>query len=157
LDEDKIPSCDGEFALYFNNYTTAALFCWLQKHNISTNAYEDLVSIIHNPQFEPIHVVKNVRRFRSRREHLPLLPIITKSIKISPKKTPSTSRGSKLAYQFSISEIIWRVLNNPMLMKHMYFGPGINSEKKSEYWHGTLWGESPLFGQNEIIISEGNK
>ena len=44
-----------------------------------------------------------------------------------------------------------------MLMKHMYFGPGINSEKKSEYWYGTLWGESPLFGQNEIIISEGNK
>ena len=156
LDEDKIPSCDGEFAPYFNNYTTAALFCWLQKHNISTNAYEDLVSVIHNPQFDPTHVVKNVRRFRSWRKHLPLLPITTKSIKILSKKTPSTSRGSKLAYQFSISEIIWRVLNNPMLMKHMYFGPGVNSEIKSEYWHGTLWGESPLFGQNEITISEGN-
>jgi hypothetical protein len=39
-------------------------------------------------------------------------------------------------------------------MKHMYFGPGVNSETKSEYWHGTLWGESPLFGQNEITISE---
>src|SRR6266498_3580558 len=60
LDEDKIPSCDGEFAPYFNNYTTTALFCWLQKHNISTNAYEDLVNIIHNPQFEPNHVVKNI-------------------------------------------------------------------------------------------------
>src|SRR6266498_1710565 len=146
LDEDKLPSCDGEFAPYFNNYTTTALFCWLQKHNISTNAYEDLVNIIHNPQFEPNHVVKNIQRFRSWRKRLPLLPIITKSIKISSKKTPSTSRGSKLAYQLSISEIIWCVLNNPMLMKHMYFGPGINSEKKSEYWHRTLWGESPLFG-----------
>src|SRR6266496_298052 len=60
LDEDKIPSCDGEFAPYFNNYTTTALFCWLQKHNISTNAYEDLVNIIHNPQFEPNHVMKNI-------------------------------------------------------------------------------------------------
>ncbi|GET57157.1 hypothetical protein GLOIN_2v1790940 [Rhizophagus irregularis DAOM 181602=DAOM 197198] len=88
LDEDKIPSC---------------------------NAYEDLVDIIHNPQFEPTHV---------------------------------------LSYQLSISDIIWRVLNNPMLMKHMYFGPSVNSETKSEYWHGTLWGESPLFGQHEIIISE---
>src|SRR6266498_3225615 len=58
LDEDKIPSCDGEFAPYFNNYTTTALFYWLQKHNISTNAYEDLVNIIHNPQFEPNHIVK---------------------------------------------------------------------------------------------------
>ncbi|GET50693.1 hypothetical protein GLOIN_2v1790940 [Rhizophagus irregularis DAOM 181602=DAOM 197198] len=41
-----------------------------------------------------------------------------------------------------------------MLMKHMYFGPGINSEEKSEFWHGNLWGESPLFGQHEILISE---
>lgn len=157
LDEYKLPSCDGEFAPYFNNYTTTALFCWLQKHNVSTKAYEDLVDIIHNPQFEPTHVVKNIRRFQSWRKRLPLLPIITKPIKILPKKTPSTSRGSKLSYQLSISEIIWRVLNNPMLMKHMYFGPGINSETKSEFWHGTLWGESPLFGQHEIIISEGNR
>ncbi|GET55076.1 hypothetical protein GLOIN_2v1790940 [Rhizophagus irregularis DAOM 181602=DAOM 197198] len=102
------------------------------KHNVSTKAYEDLVDIIHNSQFEPTHM----------------------SIKISPKKTPSTSRGSKLSYQLSISEIIWRVLNNPMLMKHMYFGPGINSEEKSEFWHGNLWGESLLFGQHEILISE---
>ncbi|UZO17889.1 uncharacterized protein OCT59_009221 [Rhizophagus irregularis] len=96
LDEDKIPSC---------------------------NAYEDLVDIIHNPQFEPTHVVKNIRRFQSWRKRLPLLPIITKPIQILPKKTPSTS-------------------------------PGVNSETKLEYWHGTLWGESPLFGQHEIIISE---
>ncbi|GBC33451.2 hypothetical protein GLOIN_2v1789394 [Rhizophagus irregularis DAOM 181602=DAOM 197198] len=27
LDEDKIPFCNDEFALYFNNYTTMALFC----------------------------------------------------------------------------------------------------------------------------------
>jgi hypothetical protein len=157
LDEDKIPSCNGEFAPYFDNYTTTALFCWLQKHNVSTKAYEDLVDIIHNPQFEPTHVVKNIRRFQSWRKRLPLLPIITKPIQILPKKTPSTSRDSKLSYQLSISDIIWRVLNNPMLMKHMYFGPGVNSETKSEYWHGTLWGESPLFGQHEIIISEGNR
>ena len=157
LDEDKIPSCNCKFALYFNNYTTTVLFCWFQKHNVSTKAYEDLVDIIHNPQFEPTHVVKNIRRFQSWRKRLPLLPIITKSIKILPKKTPSTSRGSKLSYQLSISEIIWRVLNNPMLMKHMYFGPGIDSEKKSEFWHGNLWGESPLFGQHEILLSEGNK
>lgn len=157
LDEDKIPSCNGEFAPYFNNYTTTALFCWLQKHNVSTKAYKDLVDIIHSPQFEPTHVVKNIRRFQSWRKRLPLLPIITKSIKILPKKTPSTLLGSKLSYQLSISEIIWRVLNNPMLMKHMYFGPGIDSEKKSEFWHGNLWGESPLFGQHKILISEGNK
>ncbi|UZO25003.1 uncharacterized protein OCT59_017292 [Rhizophagus irregularis] len=29
LDEDKIPFCNGQFAPYFDNYTTTALFCWL--------------------------------------------------------------------------------------------------------------------------------
>jgi hypothetical protein len=71
-----------------------------------------------------------------------------KSISILSKKTPSTSKSSKMAYQLSISGIIWHVLNNPSLFKHMYFGPGVNSEVKSEYWHGTLWGESPLFGKD---------
>ncbi|UZO08778.1 uncharacterized protein OCT59_029029 [Rhizophagus irregularis] len=58
LDEDKIPFCNGQFAPYFDNYTTTALFCWLQKHNVSTKAYEDLVDIIHNSQFEPTHVLR---------------------------------------------------------------------------------------------------
>ncbi|UZO28307.1 uncharacterized protein OCT59_021839 [Rhizophagus irregularis] len=70
LDEDKIPFCNGQFAPYFDNYTTTALFCWLQKHNVSTKAYEDLVDIIHNSQFEPTHVVKNIRRFQSWRKLL---------------------------------------------------------------------------------------
>ena len=39
----------------------------------------------------------------------------------------------------------------------MYFGPSINSEEKSEFWHGNLWGEFPLFGQHEILISEAYK
>jgi len=61
-----------------------------------------------------------------------------------------------MAYQLSISDIIWHVLNNPSLSKDMYFGPGVDSETKSEYWHGTLWTESPLFGQAQLMISEGN-
>jgi hypothetical protein len=155
LDKDKIPfrNNDNEFAPYFENFTTAALFCWLQKHNISTNAYEDLVEIIHNSQFIPAHVIKNVRRFRKWRQHLPLLPISEKSISISSKNTPSTSKNSKMAYQLSINDIIWHVLNNPSLMKHMYFGPDIDSKVKSEYWHGELWGESPFFGLEKITIS----
>ncbi|GBB99723.1 hypothetical protein RclHR1_36080001 [Rhizophagus clarus] len=52
LDKDEIPSCDDEFSPYFNDYTTTALFYWLQKHNISIKAYEDLANIIYNPQFE---------------------------------------------------------------------------------------------------------
>ena len=153
LDKDNMPTYDGEFAPYFQNFTTAALFCWIQKHNISTNAYEDLVDIITKSEFNGNHVVKNIRRFRTWRQRLPLLSILENSISISSKKSPSTSKNSKMAYQLSINDIIFHILNNPTLFKHMYFGPGINSEIKSEYWHGTLWGESPLFGEDQIIIS----
>ncbi|GES84133.1 hypothetical protein GLOIN_2v1790377 [Rhizophagus clarus] len=82
LAKDKLPSYDGDFAPYFQNLTTAALFCWIYKHNISTNAYEDLVDIIMRPEFNRDHI---------------------------------------MAYQLSISDIIWNVLNNPSLLKEMYF------------------------------------
>ncbi|GES84645.1 hypothetical protein GLOIN_2v1790377 [Rhizophagus clarus] len=153
LAKDKLPSYDGDFALYFQNLTTAALFCWIYKHNISTNAYEDLVDIIMRPEFNRDHIVKNIWRFRAWRERLPLPSISAKSISISSKKTPSTLKDSKMAYQLSISDIIWNVLNNPSLLKEMYFGAGVDSKTKSEYWHGTLWAESPLFGQEQLMIS----
>ena len=41
-------------------------------------------------------------------------------------------------------------------MKHMYFISGVYSEIKSEFWHDTLWGESPLFSEEKITISGGN-
>lgn len=62
LAEDKLPSFDGDFAPYFQNLTTAALFCWIHKHNISTNAYEDLVDIIMKPGFNKDHIIKNILR-----------------------------------------------------------------------------------------------
>ena len=38
----------------------------------------------------------------------------------------------------------------------LYFGPEIEAEEKKEYWHGDLWAESPLFGQENITINGGN-
>lgn len=155
LDESNLPNFNGNFAPYFQDFTTAALFCWIHKHDISTKAYEDLVDIIMSQEFDRNHIVRNIRRFRTWRQHLPLLPISAKSVPISSKKTPSTSKNSKISYQLSINDIIWYVLNNPSLVNNMYFGPGIDSETKSEYWHGTLWAESPLFGQEQLTISQG--
>ena len=41
-------------------------------------------------------------------------------------------------------------------MKYMYFGSGQEVINKSEYWHGNLWAESPLFGQESIIVNKDN-
>ena len=65
LVKDKLLSFDDDFAPYFQDLTTAALFCWIHKHNISTNAYEDLVDIIMRPEFNRDHIVKNIWRFRT--------------------------------------------------------------------------------------------
>ncbi|POG57656.1 hypothetical protein GLOIN_2v1886404 [Rhizophagus irregularis DAOM 181602=DAOM 197198] len=49
---------DGRFAPYFENSTFALLFCWIQKHNISTHAYNDLVEVLHHQNFKVKDVVK---------------------------------------------------------------------------------------------------
>lgn len=113
------------------------------------------MDILQHSDFSTNDVVKNVRRFRQWRQRLPLIPIRSRPIKINQKKTPSTSKGVKLSYYLSISDIIWNILNDPSLYKTLYFGPGIEVEAKKEYWHGDLWAESPLFGQDTIIISGG--
>ncbi|GES94412.1 hypothetical protein GLOIN_2v1790940 [Rhizophagus clarus] len=128
LAKDKLPSYDGDFAPYFQNLTTAALFCWIYKHNISTNAYEDLVDIIIRPEFNRDHI---------------------------------------MAYQLSISDIIWNVLNNPSLLKEMYFGADVDSKTKSEYWHGEIYqcGDFVYYYNNErklgrlraILLNEENQ
>ncbi|CAB5296356.1 unnamed protein product [Rhizophagus irregularis] len=63
LDESNLPNFNCNFAPYFQDFTTAALFCWIHKHNISTNAYEDLVDIFMNQEFDKNHIVRNIRRF----------------------------------------------------------------------------------------------
>jgi len=151
------------------------MFCWTQKHNIcklwlfdrnmndfstnyilATHAYDELVDIIRNPQFKSEDVVSNCRRFRKYRQRLPLLPIRSRRIHISSKKTPTTSNNTGNAYCFSIADIIHHVLNNPLSFSNMYFGPGQEVTKNKELWHGNIWKESPRFGQASIIIAEGN-
>jgi hypothetical protein len=114
------------------------------------------VVILKHPRFCVNDVVTNIRRFRQWRQRLPLIPIRSHDVKISTKKTPSTTQAIKPAYHLSVSDIIWYVLNNPSLFNNMYFGPAVEVKEKSEFWHGELWGESPRFGQEMIIIGQGN-
>ncbi|CAB4378090.1 unnamed protein product [Rhizophagus irregularis] len=55
LSSEQMLHTDGDFAPYFKNITEALMFCWIQKHNISTRAYDELVDIIHHPQFKMIY------------------------------------------------------------------------------------------------------
>ncbi|PKB98958.1 hypothetical protein RhiirA5_383543 [Rhizophagus irregularis] len=137
LNSEQMPHTDGEFAPYFKNVTEALMFCWIQKHNISTRAYDELVDIINHPKFKSEDVVTN---FASTPDQ------ITQSSYFK-QKNPSTSKEIKDIYYLSITDIIWHSLNNPSLFGQMYFGPGKIVEKNIELWHGDLlWKESPRFG-----------
>ncbi|PKC63381.1 hypothetical protein RhiirA1_443380 [Rhizophagus irregularis] len=154
LKSDKLLQNDCEFGPYFESITATLLFCWIQKHSISTRAYDELVDILKHPQFHVSDIISNNRRFREWRRHLPLIPIRSHSIKISTKKTPSITPSIKPAYYLSISDIIWHILNNKSIFDRMYFGPAIETEEHSEFWHGEIWGESPCFGDNSIMIRQ---
>ncbi|CAG8831367.1 12126_t:CDS:1, partial [Gigaspora rosea] len=120
-----------------------------------SNAYKDLMCIIEHPNFRPKHIIKNIRRLRSLRNRLPLQTIKCHQVPIQNMKTPSTSTPFKNSYTISISEHIRRVLGNRSLRSQMYFGPGIEAETKSEFWHGNIWQESPLFSPSSIRIDNG--
>jgi hypothetical protein len=66
------------------------------------------------------------------------------------QRTPSTSKSTKKAFTISPLMYLERILKNPLLMPKMYFGPGIITNEKREFWHGELWQDSLLFGENEI-------
>ena len=73
----------------------------------ATQAYDELVDIIHHPQFKSEDVVPNSRRFRKYRQSLPLLLIKSRQINISSKKTPSTSKNIGEAYYLAKCTSDW--------------------------------------------------
>ncbi|CAG8533165.1 20681_t:CDS:2, partial [Racocetra persica] len=123
LDIEQMPSVNSEFALYFKNITETLMFFWIQKHKISTQAYDKLVDIIHHSQFKNKDIVTNIRQFRKYQQRLPLLPIRTRNIYILNKKMLSISKDIKEMYYLSITDIIWHSLNNLSLFDQMYFRP----------------------------------
>jgi hypothetical protein len=119
---------------------------------IGVTAYKELIKIIKHAEFKNNEAPNNIVSLKQYRNRLPLLPIKSHSVEIVSKKTSSTAKPIKDAYYFSIIEHIKRVLNNPILKNNMYFGPGIETTNKKEFWHGSLWQELPLFGCEKLVL-----
>ncbi|GES99006.1 hypothetical protein GLOIN_2v1880882 [Rhizophagus clarus] len=141
---------DGEYGPYFPNFTSAMIYIWITKHMISTSAYEDLAKILKHPKYRKEDVTTNIRQIRKWRDRLPLAKVRKHDVPLSMHKTPSTYASTKKAFTISPLTHLERVLNNPLLMSKMYFGPGIIVNEKREFWHGELWQDSLLFGEDKI-------
>lgn len=114
-----------------------------------------MATILKHLKFNINDVVTNCRQLRQWRTRLPLMNVYGHELSITSKDTPSTSRPSKQAYTMSIQDIIQRCLDNPKIYSRMYFGSGIEVEKKTGFWHGELWKKSPLFGKEALYIDKG--
>ncbi|PKB95143.1 hypothetical protein RhiirA5_437293 [Rhizophagus irregularis] len=147
----KFEPLPGEYGPYFQNFTEMMLFTWITKHMISTKGYDDLICILKHPNFRTEHIIENVRRLRLLCNRLPLQTVKSHSIHIQNMKTPSTSKPFKDAYTISVTEHIKRVLENENLQSQMYFGPGVETDIKKEFWDGNLWQESPLLDKRTRI------
>ncbi|EXX53837.1 hypothetical protein RirG_240150 [Rhizophagus irregularis DAOM 197198w] len=66
------------------------------------------------------------------------------------QRTPSTYASTKKAFTISPLTHLERILKNLLIMPKMYFGPRIVANEKREFWHGELWQDSLLFGENKI-------
>ncbi|CAG8749500.1 14274_t:CDS:2, partial [Dentiscutata heterogama] len=117
-----------------------------------SNTYKDFMCIIQHPNFRPEHIINNIRRLKLLCNRLLLQTIKCHQVPIQNMKTSSTSIPFKNSYTISISEHIRRILDNKSLRSQMYFGPGIEAETKSEFWHRNIWQESPLFSLSLIRI-----
>ncbi|CAG8849825.1 34035_t:CDS:2, partial [Gigaspora margarita] len=126
------------------------------KCNLTTAAYQDLIQILLHPNFEKNHLTINLQKLKKQREHLPLMKIQSHMVPISAKNTPSTTKNFTRVYFFSLIKHLQRILKNPSLSSQLYFGPGVFSKSCEELWEGDLWAESPLFGQPNLITTQGS-
>lgn len=121
---------------------------------LGRNAYKDLINILTNENFNLHDIPNNIQTLKEQNNNLPLYKIRKNIVNINKEKTQSNSQPTKTAYSISIFDHIRAILNNPQLSSSLYFGSGIESNQKSEFWHGTIWQESPLFGITNIEHNE---
>ncbi len=118
-------------------------------------AYRDFANIIKHSKFNPKDVPISLATIKKYRDSLQLLLFKGHTVNLNNRNTPSTSKSIGQALIFPLKNILYRILANPQLHEHMYFGPGIYCENKREIWHGDFWHKSPLFGELNIKLNNG--
>ncbi|CAG8700082.1 4161_t:CDS:2, partial [Funneliformis caledonium] len=66
------------------------------------------------------------------------IKILTYSEYRKENRIPFTYASTKQAFTISLLIYLEHILNNPILMPKMYFGPRIVADEKREFWHGEL-------------------
>lgn len=132
--------------LNFPNFTTAALSIYLRVSKTSRKDFSSLLKILRNTKFSQKDLPPSYKACRRYLRELDSIPIRMHVV------TASDSTKNTEVYFYSVKDILHRALSSPSLVSKMYFGPAINVEKPKEFWHGSLWRQSPLFGDDTVDV-----
>jgi len=122
----------------------------------AVTAYEDLAAILRHEEFTADDIVDNPRRLSKMRTRLPLLSVKRHDVAISRDRCHSGAQATKGTLTIAPTTHLQQMLRNPKILSKLYFGPGVEVEERSELWHGELWKESPLLGDQRLAVSGGN-
>lgn len=147
------PTFEGAYGPYYPTYTAAAFSIFLSTSGLSRAAFDTLLKIIKHPEFRVADLPSSYKACKQLQAGLPTLPIYTQKLPIDKGHSHVTKDISSSAYHHSIGDIVHRILSTPSLWKDLYFGPGMKVANSSEFWHGTLWRESTLFGANSVCAN----
>jgi len=117
---------------------------------MSRRHFNTLLRILRHQHFKVADLPKSYANARHAFENVPTLPIHLRHLQIN-KKGRSNEKTAPV-YTHSLMDLLHRILSTPSIMSRMYFGPGVRVHEPMEFWQGTLWMESSLFGVSEIVV-----
>jgi hypothetical protein len=151
----RVPAFEGTYGPYYPTYTAAAFSIFLSVSGISRANFDTLLQILKHSEFRVADLPSSYKACKRLQAGLPTLPTYNQDLPIDKEHSHITEDISSPAYHHSISDIVHRILSTPSLRKDLYFGPGIKVDNPSEFWHGTLWRESSLFGADFVRCPNG--
>jgi len=126
----------GNYSPYFLSYTTAALSLFLANSRVNRSKFNSLLRILRHSEFQVSDLPSSYNQCKKFLQGLPMLPIHIRDKESSyVNKTP------------------WYRLIT--IQSRMYLGAGMKVEEPKEFFHGTIWRESPLFGADHVTNTIG--
>lgn len=145
----------GSYGPYFPSYTTASLSLFLAQTRLSRQHFDSLLKIIKHPEFSVNDLPKTYSQCKRLLRGVPSLPILQRDLEVTCSRARSAMGTTEPAYTHSVTDIVKRVLCTKRIRDRMHFGAGQKVKRPKELYHGQLWRESAIFGDDHVHVREG--
>lgn len=135
------------------SFTLLCLFIWVTINNISQTAFQTLVKILKDPEFDVDEIPYSINTLKKLRRRFPLDNIHSHVVPIEKVDGDSKTKSTAICYYFDIKDVIRNYCENPQIVTFCHFGLGESIDRCKEAYHGWLWRESILSSIGEYPIS----